>query len=62
MRALLLTLLCLTALAACGNKGDLVLRDPIAPPPMSEADMAAAKATAAAERATSDPVEDDEDD
>ena len=61
MRALLLTLLCLTALAACGNKGDLVLRDPLAPPPMSDADMAAAKAAADAEALQSDPVDADED-
>lgn len=61
MRALLLTLLCPIALAACGNKGDLYLRDPIAPPPMSEADQAAAKAAAQAEAARSAPVRDDED-
>jgi predicted small lipoprotein YifL len=61
MRALLLTLLCLTALAACGNKGDLNLRDPIAPPPMSDADMAAAKASAQAEAAQSAPVDDEDD-
>lgn len=61
MRALLLTLLCLSALAACGNKGDLVLRDPVAPPPMSEADLAAAKAAAQADAAQSAPDEDDED-
>ena len=60
MRALLLTLLCLSALAACGNKGDLVLRDPVAPPPMSETDMAAAKAAAQADAAQSAP-DDDED-
>jgi predicted small lipoprotein YifL len=62
MRALFLTLLCLTALAACGNKGDLVLRDPLAPPAMSDADMAAAKATADAEALQSDPVDEDGDD
>lgn len=61
MRALLLTLLCLTALAACGNKGDLTLRDPLAPPPLSEADIAAAKAAAAAESMQSDPVDDEDD-
>lgn len=62
MRALLLTLLCSIALAACGNKGDLYLRDPVAPPPMSEADQAAAKAAAQAEAAQSAPVRDDDED
>lgn len=56
----LLILLCLSALAACGNKGDLTLRDPIAPPPMSEADMAAARAAAQAEAAQSAPVDDED--
>lgn len=60
MRALLLILLCLTALPACGNKGDLYLRDPLAPPPMSEADTAAAKAAAQADAAQSAPVEDED--
>lgn len=63
MRALLLLLLCPIALAACGNKGDLYLRDPVAPPPMTEADQAAAKAAAQAEAARSAPVRDtDEED
>lgn len=62
MRALLLLIICLTALAACGNKGDLYLRDPVAPPPLSAQDEAAAKAAAQAEAAQSAPIEDEDED
>lgn len=52
MRATLLILLA-AIVAACGNKGDLYLRDPTAPPPMTAADHAAAKAAAQADAAES---------
>lgn len=48
-------LACLAALTACGNKGDLYLRDPIAPPAMTPAELAAAKAAAEADAARSGP-------
>ncbi|MBX3725001.1 MAG: lipoprotein [Xanthomonadales bacterium] len=56
MRAFVL-LACLAALTACGNKGDLYLRDPIAPPAMTPAELAAAKAAAEADAARSGPSE-----
>lgn len=60
MRALLFCLTCLAVLSGCGNKGDLHLRDPIAPPPMSAADRAAADAAAQAEAARTAPVDEDD--
>jgi predicted small lipoprotein YifL len=57
MRLALLALFSLTTLAACGNKGDLYLRDPTAPPPMSAADQAAAKAAAERDAALNPPAE-----
>lgn len=57
MRLVLLALIALATLTACGNKGDLYLRDPTAPPPMSQADMAAAKAAADREAAQNPPSE-----
>jgi predicted small lipoprotein YifL len=60
MRALLFCLTCLAVLSGCGNKGDLHLRDPIAPPQMSAADRAAADAAAQAEAARTAPVDEDD--
>lgn len=60
MRFLLIMLVGLAALAGCGNKGDLYLRDPVAPPPLTAADEAAAKAAAQAEAARSAPVDEDD--
>jgi predicted small lipoprotein YifL len=57
MRLVLLALISLATLAACGNKGDLYLRDPTAPPPMSAADQAAAKAAADADAALNPQVD-----
>lgn len=51
MRAVLLLLSCLLALAACGNKGDLYLRDPAAPPPLSAEELALARAESQQEEA-----------
>lgn len=62
MRASLYTLLAvlaLTLLSACGNKGDLYLRDPVAPPPMTEQELAAAKLEAQAEAEQSAPADDE---
>lgn len=62
MRASLYTLLAvlaLTLLSGCGNKGDLYLRDPVAPPPMTAQELASAKAQAQAEAAQSAPAEDE---
>lgn len=57
MRLVLLALISLATLAACGNKGDLYLRDPTAPPPLSQADQAAAKAAAERDAALNPPPE-----
>ncbi len=57
MRLVLLALISLATLAACGNKGDLYLRDPTAPPPMSAADHAAAKAAADRDATLNPPAE-----
>ncbi len=55
MRTLLLSLTALLALSACGNKGELYLRDPVAPPPLTAEEQAVAKAAAQAEAAQSPP-------
>lgn len=55
MRTLLLSFTALLALSACGNKGDLYLRDPVAPPPLTAEEQAAAKVAAQAEAAQAGP-------
>ena len=56
MRTLLLSFTALLALSACGNKGELYLRDPVAPPPLTAEEQAAAQAAAQAEAAQSAPA------
>lgn len=51
MRAALLILSCVFVLAACGNKGDLYLSDPTAPPPLTPEELALARAESQQEQA-----------
>ncbi|MCK9489046.1 MAG: lipoprotein [Xanthomonadales bacterium] len=51
MRVALLIVSCAFVLAACGNKGDLYLRDPAAPPPLSAEELAIARAESQQEAA-----------
>ncbi len=51
MRVVLLILSCVLVLAACGNKGDLYLRDPAAPPPLTPEELALARAESQQEEA-----------